>query len=260
MRALVDLGRGFAVVTTVTLVLGAVVVAGATRVGGEEPTPTTAAAALAQTEADAAEGTEAEEADEPATLGDVVEELRSTGLAETFEVYLSRDPFQPVVVEAAADGGGGGSTDGGSTDGGSTDGGSTDGGSTDGGSTDGGSTDGGSTDGGSTDGGSTDGGSSDGGGTSGGGDGSGDGGAVDGDACAETGEEAVCDGAVVTLIDVDDEGRAVVEVNGVTYTVGPGETFATSFRVERIDTAAGCAFLRFGDEAFTICVGATVLK
>lgn len=153
------------------------------------------------------------------------------GEDQLVDVYLSRDPFQPVVPiddgEALPEGGDGlGEGD----DGGSSDGGSSDGGSGDGGSSDGG--DGGS-------GGST------------------TGGADDGRECTGSQSETVCDGTVVTPVTVGQD-TAVVEVDGVSYEVGVGEVFAGSFGV--VDLDPPCVSLVYGDEGFSVCEGSSVLK
>ena len=149
----------------------------------------------------------------PSTVDELVDQLEADGLTETFEVYLSRDPFQPVVVQATTDGE---SSDGGDATGDTS--------GTDTGGTTGGSGSGSAT------------------------------------ACSGSGEEAVCEGVVVTMTGFDDDGDALIEVDGTLYVVSEGMEFATSFRVERLDRSSGCAFLRYGDEAFTICTGATGLK
>lgn len=78
------------------------------------------------------------------------------------------------------------------------------------------------------------------------------------DACTGDESETVCDGIVVTLDGFTDEGRSIVTVDGTSFTVAVGDEFATSFRVLAINEP--CATLLFGDEAFSICTGATVLK
>lgn len=74
-----------------------------------------------------------------------------------------------------------------------------------------------------------------------------------------TNGEAVCDGTVVVVLEIDD-GTAVVQVDGESYLVAEGETFAAGrFQLLRIN--AGCADLvyRNGDvaEVFTQCAGAS---
>lgn len=69
------------------------------------------------------------------------------------------------------------------------------------------------------------------------------------------------DGIRVKLLEVRDTstGRlAVVEVDGETYAVRVGETFATSFKVVSL-TANGGVFT-YGDSAFTLAVGQSILK
>ena len=129
-------------------------------------------------------------------------------------VFLTRDPFNPVVIEA--DSGNLGSGD--DIDGGGTDGGGTDGGGTDGGGTDGGAAT---------------------------------------DACSGDENETVCEGRVVTVDDVS-AAEARVVVDGAIFTVGVGDEFATSFRVLALDPP--CVTMLYGDEAFTLCTGVTVLK
>jgi hypothetical protein len=51
---------------------------------------------------------------------------------------------------------------------------------------------------------------------------------------------------------------ATVEVNGKSYTVKEGDTFADNYRV--LDLTAECGTFVFGDERFTLCVGQEVLK
>ncbi len=69
------------------------------------------------------------------------------------------------------------------------------------------------------------------------------------------------DGIRVKLLEIRETstGRlAVVEVDGETYSVRVGETFATSFRVVSL-TANGGVFT-YGDSAFTLAVGQSILK
>ena len=69
------------------------------------------------------------------------------------------------------------------------------------------------------------------------------------------------DGTTVTLLeirDVDGTLRATVQVNGVTYDVGEGDTFAGNFMVVSLDT--DCGVFLYGDNAFELCVGETILK
>lgn len=227
---------------------------------------------------------------------------------ETYDIFLSRDPFEPVIPAPSTDGGGTG-TDGGGTD--------TDGdGIPDGGTGDGDGTDG--------DGDGTDG-DGDGavehnavlidvfvddsgearalvrvddriytvgegdifadgyavvaidgtcvtltlngaaftlceGGTSPPGDGDGGGDGSDTGPCRGD-DEVVCDGRVVTLIDVyvsGGEAVAVVQVDSTLYEVRRGDTFAQNFQVISIDPP--CVTLLYGDDAFTLCEGERTLK
>lgn len=79
------------------------------------------------------------------------------------------------------------------------------------------------------------------------------------DPCTGT-DEVVCDGAVVTLVDViaGDPARAIVQVDTTAYEVGEGDTFAGSFLVLTIDPP--CVTMLYGDDAFTLCEGQQVLK
>jgi len=69
------------------------------------------------------------------------------------------------------------------------------------------------------------------------------------------------DGIRVVLLEVRDEGGslvAVVEVDGETHTVGVGDTFAVSFKVISLTESGGV--FTFGDSAFTLAVGQSILK
>lgn len=68
-------------------------------------------------------------------------------------------------------------------------------------------------------------------------------------------------GQRVELIEIflrDGTRFATVEVNGTSYTVKEGDTFADNYRV--LDLTAQCGTFVFGDERFTLCVGQEVLK
>lgn len=70
-----------------------------------------------------------------------------------------------------------------------------------------------------------------------------------------------CDGKTVSLVDVyeqDGTPRASVMVDQVLYDVGSGDTFADNFRVLSIE--APCVTLQFGDDRFSLCEGESVLK
>ncbi len=79
------------------------------------------------------------------------------------------------------------------------------------------------------------------------------------DECVDNGA-VVCDGQTVSLVDVFDNGQpgAVVRVDETLYEVRAGEAFATNFQVVSVDPP--CATLLFGDDAFTLCEGETTLK
>jgi hypothetical protein len=68
-------------------------------------------------------------------------------------------------------------------------------------------------------------------------------------------------GKRVTLLEVRQEagGRvAVIEVDGQTYTVGVGETFADDFKVVSLSDNGGV--FTYGDSAFTLAVGQSIVK
>lgn len=173
----------------------------------------------------------------------------------SYEVFLARDPFEPVIPDPVGGGEDGTgapavpvTSPGDGTDGDDGDG-ATDGdGVTDGdGATDGdGVTDGG---------GVTD------------GDGNGDGTGGDGDGSSSpegrcvTAKSVSCDGRNVSLVDVfteDGTETAVVRIDDVIYEVEAGEQFASNFVVRSIETS--CVTLQYGDDAFTLCEGEAVLK
>ncbi|MDH5374000.1 MAG: hypothetical protein OEX97_13735, partial [Acidimicrobiia bacterium] len=69
------------------------------------------------------------------------------------------------------------------------------------------------------------------------------------------------DGIVVKLLDIADVGgdlRAKVEVAGVEYDVGVGETFATNFKIVSLDSDS--AVILFGDNAFELLIGQEIIK
>ncbi|MDX1745820.1 MAG: hypothetical protein R3324_07775 [Halobacteriales archaeon] len=89
-------------------------------------------------------------------------------------------------------------------------------------------------------------------------DGDGDG---DGDGCTSQDGEVVCDGRVVSVVDVfteDGQARAVVQVDDQLFEVDEGDVFAENFEVLSIDPP--CVTLLFGDDSFTLCEGERVLK
>lgn len=114
---------------------------------------------------------------------------------ETFEVFLSRDPFRPVRAAPAADGTTGGATTGGVTTGGVTTGGETTGAPTT--PTPGAPTTGG----------------------------------TGGESAQVDGREV----ALIDVFVEDGVERAVVQVDGSAHEVGEGDTFAENFRVLSID-------------------------
>lgn len=158
----------------------------------------------------------------------------------TYEVFLSRDPFQPVRLdpETSDDDTSGGAGDNGTDDGAVGTGESDDGDGTGSGSGDGDDP--------------SDGTSSD--------PGDGDAGSGGDDGCTGT-DEVICDGHVVTLVEIiEEEGQeqAIIQVDTTLYTVTEGDEFAESFLVLSIDSP--CATFLFGDDAFTLCEGDRVLK
>ena len=69
------------------------------------------------------------------------------------------------------------------------------------------------------------------------------------------------DGIRVVLLEVRDESGSlvvVVEVDGETYTVEVGDTFAVNFKVISLTESGGV--FTFGDGAFTLAVGQSILK
>lgn len=79
------------------------------------------------------------------------------------------------------------------------------------------------------------------------------------DGCVDGGT-VVCGGQTVALVDVYDDGEpgAVVRVDGTIYEVRTGEVFAGNFEVRSIESP--CATLLYGDDAFTLCEGESTLK
>ncbi|HSR14280.1 MAG TPA: hypothetical protein VLL51_00910 [Gemmatimonadales bacterium] len=65
----------------------------------------------------------------------------------------------------------------------------------------------------------------------------------------------------IVLLEIRDENgvrKAVVTVDGETYIVGVGETFAENFRVVSLGESSGV--FQYGDSAFTLAVGQAILK
>ena len=68
-------------------------------------------------------------------------------------------------------------------------------------------------------------------------------------------------GKRVSLLEIRDEGgvkKAVLTVDGQTYTVGVGDTFATDFKV--ISLAASSGVFMYRDSVFTLAVGQSIIK
>ena len=69
------------------------------------------------------------------------------------------------------------------------------------------------------------------------------------------------DGTVLTLQEIRDVAgilRATMIVNGISYDVGVGETFAGSYKVISLEATKGV--FMFGDSAFELSVGQEILK
>jgi hypothetical protein len=65
----------------------------------------------------------------------------------------------------------------------------------------------------------------------------------------------------IVLLEIREENgvrKAVVSVDGVTYVVGVGETFAGNFKVVSLSENSGV--FQYGDTAFTLAVGQAILK
>ncbi|MTV25551.1 hypothetical protein FTX61_09040 [Nitriliruptoraceae bacterium ZYF776] len=77
----------------------------------------------------------------------------------------------------------------------------------------------------------------------------------------ERGDEAACQGRIVTLVRVtrDDDGPlAVVQVGTTVHEVRVGDAFAGTLRLAGV--TGSCADLQHGDDAFRLCEGDRVLK
>lgn len=76
---------------------------------------------------------------------------------------------------------------------------------------------------------------------------------------SRSGSSAEVGGTEIKLIDVYDEAtRAVVTVNGRSYDVEEGETFAERFRL--LDLTDDCGTFLFGDSRFVLCEGDEIRK
>ena len=83
----------------------------------------------------------------------------------------------------------------------------------------------------------------------------------DDDACRGGNQEAVCEGQVVSLLEVDRSGEAptaIVQVDTSVYEVRRGDTFAEQFSLTAIN--GDCVTLLYGDDGFQLCAGDQVLK
>jgi hypothetical protein len=68
-------------------------------------------------------------------------------------------------------------------------------------------------------------------------------------------------GKRVSLLEIRDQGgvkKAVLTVDGQTYTVGVGDTFAVDFKVISLATSSGVFMYR--DSVFTLAVGQSIIK
>lgn len=178
-------------------------------------------------------------ASEPDGLDETIEAADASTLpVVTYEVFLERDPFERVVPELASTASapdpaaGEGTTD---TGGGTTTG---DGTTSEPGTTPDDPVPPGST------------------------DGSGDGGDAGGASGCTTGEDVVCDGRVVSLVDIrsDDAGEllAVIQVDSTLYEASAGDVFAGSFLVQSLSDDR--IMLLYGDDAFELREGDRILK
>jgi hypothetical protein len=78
--------------------------------------------------------------------------------------------------------------------------------------------------------------------------------------CSTDGD-VTCDGRIVSLVEIvseDGEPLAIIQVDTTIYEARRGETFARSFRVSAIEDS--CVTLLYGDESFRLCEGNRVLK
>jgi hypothetical protein len=80
--------------------------------------------------------------------------------------------------------------------------------------------------------------------------------------CAPDGDDLVCNGRVVSLIEIrtGDDGQllAIIQVDTTIYEVGVGDTFAGSFRVHSISETE--VLIQYGDDVDRFEVGDRVLK
>ena len=74
-------------------------------------------------------------------------------------------------------------------------------------------------------------------------------------------DEVVCGGRVVTLVGLfadRADPTAIIRVNSTVHEVTPGDEFAEYFTLRSIDDP--CVSLTYGDEVFELCEGAHVMK
>lgn len=67
----------------------------------------------------------------------------------------------------------------------------------------------------------------------------------------------VCDGSVVSVVEVLDPPGAIVEVDAVRYAAMVGDSFAERYRLLSVE--GECGLIQYGDETFRQCVGAAAL-
>jgi hypothetical protein len=80
-------------------------------------------------------------------------------------------------------------------------------------------------------------------------------------ASCTTGETVSCDGRLIGLVEVRGTGGdavAIIQVDTTLYEVRAGETFAGSFQLASV--SGSCANVLYGDDAFQICEGDRTLK
>lgn len=190
--------------------------------GGARPAASDVARQSDTASEEAPAGSEAADAAATGTDG-ASDPLADVVASEAYEVYLARDPFEPVVPVAAAatdSGTGVGSSAAPADDGPAASGGSDAATDT-----------------------------------------SPQPSSPDDSACRGT-EEVVCDGQVVTLVDVDadaeDAKRASIRVDTTVYEVEEQQIFADNFGVLAIDSS--CVTLLYGDDVFSLCEGEATLK
>jgi hypothetical protein len=76
-----------------------------------------------------------------------------------------------------------------------------------------------------------------------------------------SGDEVSCDGRIVGLVEVrgsGDDAVAIIQVETTLYEVRVGDMFAGSFRLTSI--SGSCVNVLYGDDAFTLCEGDRTLK